>query len=95
VSEPFSVSHALQPTRPATIGMDSLLLEAVVRDAAELPRLRTLLVAHHGADPQGIHFGGNEMRISPRDLVKFGELYRNGGRHNGVQVVPEAWSASH
>jgi CubicO group peptidase (beta-lactamase class C family) len=43
------------------------------------------------ADPQGIFFGGNEMRVSPRDLVTFGELYRNGGRHGGVQVVPEAW----
>src|SRR5690606_5993942 len=43
------------------------------------------------ADPQGIYFGGNEMRITPRDLVRFGELYRNGGRMNGVQIVPEEW----
>jgi CubicO group peptidase (beta-lactamase class C family) len=43
------------------------------------------------ADPQGIYFGGNEMRVSPRDLLRFGEMYRNGGRHEGRQVVPEAW----
>jgi CubicO group peptidase (beta-lactamase class C family) len=43
------------------------------------------------ADPQGVYFGGNEMRLTPRAMLQFGELYRNGGRHNGVQVVPETW----
>jgi CubicO group peptidase (beta-lactamase class C family) len=43
------------------------------------------------ADPQGVFFGGNEMRMTPRDLVRFGEMYRNGGRHEGRQVVPESW----
>jgi CubicO group peptidase (beta-lactamase class C family) len=43
------------------------------------------------ADPQGIFFGGNEMRISPRAMLRFGELYRNGGRLDGRQIVPEAW----
>jgi CubicO group peptidase (beta-lactamase class C family) len=46
------------------------------------------------ADPQGIYFGGNEMRLSPRALLRFGELYRNGGRHDGVQVVAEEWVAA-
>src|SRR5512134_3099760 len=34
------------------------------------------------------------MRFTPRDLVKFGELYRNGGRHEGRQIVPDAWIRS-
>ncbi len=42
-------------------------------------------------DPQGIFFGGNEMRMTPRAMVRFGELYRNGGRHEGRQVIPEDW----
>lgn len=42
-------------------------------------------------DPQGIHFGGNEMHLRPRELLAFGELYRRGGRHEGRQIVPEAW----
>jgi len=42
-------------------------------------------------DPQGIHFGGNDMRLSPLALLQFGELYRNGGRHNGTQVLSESW----
>jgi CubicO group peptidase (beta-lactamase class C family) len=43
------------------------------------------------ADPQGVFFGGNEMRMTPRAMVRFGELFRNGGRYNGQQVVPEEW----
>jgi CubicO group peptidase (beta-lactamase class C family) len=42
-------------------------------------------------DPQGIYLGGNQMRLSPHAMLRFGELYRNRGKHGGVQVVPEAW----
>jgi CubicO group peptidase (beta-lactamase class C family) len=42
-------------------------------------------------DPQGIYFGGNEMRLTPRAMVRFGELYRNGGRQGDRQVIPAGW----
>jgi CubicO group peptidase (beta-lactamase class C family) len=42
-------------------------------------------------DPQGIHFGGNEMRLSPRALARFGEAYRLGGVIDGERVIPESW----
>ena len=43
-------------------------------------------------DPQGIYFGGNEMRMTPREMVAFGVLHLNGGRApNGSQVIPMAW----
>jgi CubicO group peptidase (beta-lactamase class C family) len=42
-------------------------------------------------DPQGVYFGGNEMRLRPRELLTFAELYRNRGRHAGTQIVPESW----
>jgi CubicO group peptidase (beta-lactamase class C family) len=42
-------------------------------------------------DPQGIYFGGNEMVMTPRQMLAFGELYRNKGRVAGTQVVPENW----
>lgn len=42
-------------------------------------------------DPQGIYFGGNDMLMTPRQLLEFGRLYLNGGRVDGRQVVPEAW----
>jgi CubicO group peptidase (beta-lactamase class C family) len=42
-------------------------------------------------DPQGIYFGGNEMVMTPSQMLAFGELYRNRGRASGRQVVPEDW----
>jgi CubicO group peptidase (beta-lactamase class C family) len=43
-------------------------------------------------DPQGIPFGGNEMRLTPREMIAFGELYLRGGRApDGTQIVSRAW----
>ncbi len=42
-------------------------------------------------DPQGIYFGGNDMLMSPRQMLAVGELWLNDGRAKGVQVVPAAW----
>jgi CubicO group peptidase (beta-lactamase class C family) len=42
-------------------------------------------------DPEGIYFGGNDMEMTPRQMWAFGELYRNGGRAGGEQVLPRAW----
>jgi CubicO group peptidase (beta-lactamase class C family) len=42
-------------------------------------------------DPQGIYLGGNEMLWTPRGMLVFGELYRNGGRARDKQVVSETW----
>jgi CubicO group peptidase (beta-lactamase class C family) len=42
-------------------------------------------------DPQGIYLGGNEMHLTPRGMLAFGQLYLNGGRLAGKQVVSETW----
>jgi CubicO group peptidase (beta-lactamase class C family) len=42
-------------------------------------------------DPQGIYLGGNEMALSPRALLRFGEMYRQGGMIDGRRVLPESW----
>jgi CubicO group peptidase (beta-lactamase class C family) len=43
-------------------------------------------------DPQGIYLGGNQMAMTARSLLAFGELYRNGGRTTaGTQVVSQSW----
>ena len=44
-------------------------------------------------DPQGIYFGGNDMLMTPRQMIAFGELYLNHGRANGHQVLSERWVA--
>ena len=42
-------------------------------------------------DPQGIFLGGNNMALSPRALVRLGELYRNGGVYEGHRVFGKDW----
>ena len=42
-------------------------------------------------DPQGIYFGGNDMLLTPRQMVAFGELYLRDGRIDGRQILPERW----
>jgi CubicO group peptidase (beta-lactamase class C family) len=42
-------------------------------------------------DPQGVFFGGNEMLMTPRQMVAFGELYRNHGRVGTEQLMPKSW----
>ena len=42
-------------------------------------------------DPQGIHFGGNEMHLSPLAVARIGELYRLGGKLAGRQIVSQDW----
>ncbi len=38
-------------------------------------------------DPQGVYFGGNEMVMTPRQMLAFGEMYRNSGQVDGRQIV--------
>ena len=42
-------------------------------------------------DPQGIYFGGNDMLLTPRAMVKVGELYLDGGSIDGFEVVSSRW----
>jgi CubicO group peptidase (beta-lactamase class C family) len=41
--------------------------------------------------PTGQAYGGGGMRMTSRDLLKFGQLYLNDGLWRGVQLVPRAW----
>ena len=42
-------------------------------------------------DPQGVYFGGNDMLMTPRQMITFGEMYLNHGRAGGSQVVTREW----
>jgi CubicO group peptidase (beta-lactamase class C family) len=48
-------------------------------------------------DPQGIYMGGNNMSISPRNMIRIGEMVINGGLDGDTRVVSrerleEAWT---
>ena len=43
-------------------------------------------------DPQGVYIGGNEMAMSPRSLLAFGELYRRKGvTQDGRRLISSRW----
>ena len=42
-------------------------------------------------DPQGFYLGGNNMALTPRALLRFGELYRQRGTYAGTRVLPASW----
>ncbi len=42
-------------------------------------------------DPLGYYLGGNNMSLTPREMVTFGHLYLNRGRIGERQVVSAAW----
>ncbi|MDT8429834.1 MAG: serine hydrolase [Pseudomonadales bacterium] len=48
-------------------------------------------MAYWSQDPQGIYFGGNDMEITPRQMLRFGQLYLDKGVFGDTQVLPEQW----
>jgi CubicO group peptidase (beta-lactamase class C family) len=42
-------------------------------------------------DPQGYYFGGNNMAMSPADMLKIGRMMMNMGEWQGEQIVPQEW----
>ena len=54
---------------------------------------------HMNLDPLGRGYLGGGIRLRPRDMLKFGEMMRNGGMWRGKRVLPADWvqasSAAH
>jgi CubicO group peptidase (beta-lactamase class C family) len=42
-------------------------------------------------DSQGIYDGGRGLKLTLRDMAKFGYLYLNNGSWNGNQIIPSSW----
>ena len=42
-------------------------------------------------DPQGYYFGGNEMALTPRGMLRIAALMRDQGRFDGDQIIPADW----
>ena len=42
-------------------------------------------------DPQGVYLGGNEMLMTPRQMIAFGEMWLNRGRVGARQIVSAQW----
>ena len=48
-------------------------------------------MSYWSQDPQGIYFGGNDMEMTPRQMLRFGKLYLYDGRVDGRQIISESW----
>lgn len=76
--------------------VSAILTEATGRSTLELARevlLEPVGMEIHAwqRSPEGYYFGGNNLRMTPRDLARLGQLYLQEGRWNGRQVVPADW----
>ncbi|HUE47532.1 MAG TPA: serine hydrolase [Aestuariivirgaceae bacterium] len=80
-------SHLLSAILTRATGRSTL---ALARDW--LGPLEGFSIAGWERDPQGVYLGGNQMAMSPRSLLAFGDLYRNAGRTpDGRQLVSPEW----
>ena len=46
--------------------------------------------AYFTVDSTGVEFAGGGLNLTLRDMARFGEMMRLGGRFNGQQIVPAA-----
>jgi CubicO group peptidase (beta-lactamase class C family) len=49
-------------------------------------------LAYWSRDPNGVYFGGNDMEITPRQMLRFGQLYLDEGRYGDTQVLSAKWA---
>jgi CubicO group peptidase (beta-lactamase class C family) len=70
---------------------------SLYRQWAALARPLGIVPREWPTDPRGIYFGGNEMRMTPREMLRFGALYLHGGvappgtPAAGRRLLPKAW----
>jgi CubicO group peptidase (beta-lactamase class C family) len=101
LAEPFDgdPGGAMLYSTGSTHLLSAILTRASGRSTRELARdwlgpVEGFSIGAWDRDPQGVYVGGNQMAMTPRSLLAFGELYRNGGRNKaGEQVVPQDWIA--
>lgn len=48
-------------------------------------------MSYWSQDPKGVYFGGNDMEMTPRQAMRFGQLYLDKGKRSDTQVVSAEW----
>nr|WP_312857395.1 serine hydrolase [Aureimonas pseudogalii] len=79
-------THLLSAILTKASGRSTLAL------AREWLRPAGVEIADWERDPQGVYLGGNQMAMTPRSLLAFGELYRRGGTAaDGTRILSKDW----
>jgi CubicO group peptidase (beta-lactamase class C family) len=77
--------------------LSAILTRATGRSTLDLARewlgpLEGFSIESWERDPQGVYLGGNQMAMSAKSLLAFGELYRRRGKTaEGEQIVSPEW----
>jgi CubicO group peptidase (beta-lactamase class C family) len=79
-------THLLSAIIQSATGMDTLQF---ARSALGEPL--GFHLAPWPRDPQGVYFGGNDMELTPRQMLAIGQLYINGGEYRGQRILPKSW----
>lgn len=79
-------THLLSAILTRATGMDT---KSFAQQALTSPLGYSM--SYWSRDPQGIYFGGNDMEMTPRQMLRFGELYLNDGLYNDEQVLSADW----
>lgn len=66
-------------------GVAELLEEKIIKP------LGLKIAPYYVTDGNGVAFVLGGLNLATRDYARFGQMFMNGGRWNGVQVVPEDW----
>ena len=80
----------------ATIAIGQALQNSVgtsMVDFAETHLFQPLQIqtAEWGRTPTGLPNGGGGLILEPRDMIKLGQLFINGGMWNGQKIISAAW----
>ncbi len=79
----------------------SHLLSVILTEATEMPTLDFARLRLFGPlgfsdsswlqENRGYYTGGMGLRITARDMLTLGQMFLDGGRHEGVPIVPSDW----
>ncbi|HEY5880794.1 MAG TPA: serine hydrolase [Nakamurella sp.] len=76
-------------TRPATV---PTMLPGPAGDFAESVATYNAATGFAwSVDPTGLILGFSDLRITPRDMLRIGQLYLDGGERAGQRIVPADW----
>jgi len=59
--------------------------------SSELPAYNRRPGFGWATDPQGLNLGFADLKVTASDMVSLGQLYLDGGKWQGTQLVPAAW----